>query len=440
MKRSPIRFSNTTRWAVWQLPGQVLTAVLMVELLAIGLVAIDVLLDHSAQSQLVLLAYLTVGAIAYTEISQGVEQTRRRVGKPGHVDLTSVWTFAAAVTLPLSLATAAVVMIYLHFYARVLRPAKTPVYRQVFNAATVILAVHAAGAAVRYIDQLPISGLGDPEFVVLVFALLAYTVVNTSLVVGVVAMTTPESTFAQTLVRRGEGVGVEVATLCLGALVAATVTATGPLTLLFTIPPLLLLHRTVLSRQLVQEARIDGKTGVLNSAAWHLEATQTLDRTRRHSNAALLLMIDLDRFKAINDTHGHLAGDDVLSAVGQVLRDQVRGADVVGRFGGEEFVMLMPNLDRRVGAAETAAIAQRVRLAIAEISIEVDTPGGPITLDTITASVGGAVHPHDGDVLTTLVARADKALYAAKRAGRNRVRMVDSGPGPHLDDPEREPR
>lgn len=440
MKRSPFRFSDTTRWAVWQLPGQVLTAVLMVELLAIGLLAIDVRLDRPAQSELVLLAYLTIAAIVYTEISQGVEQTRRRVGKPGHVDLTSVWTFAAAVTLPLSLATAAVVMIYLHFYARVLRPAKTPVYRQIFNAATVILAVHAAGASVRYIAQLPTLRLGDPDFVVLVFALLVYTVVNTSLVVGVVAMTTPETTFAQTLVRRGEGVGVEVATLCLGALVAATVTATGPLTLLFTIPPLLLLHRTVLSRQLVQEARIDNKTGVLNSAAWHLEATQTLDRARRHSNAALLLMIDLDRFKAINDTHGHLAGDDVLSAVGQALRDQVRGADVVGRFGGEEFVMLMPNLDRRVSAAETTAIAQRVRLAIAEISVEVDTPGGPITLDTITASVGGAVHPHDGEVLTTLVARADKALYAAKRAGRNRVRMVDSGPGPHVDDPEREPR
>lgn len=440
MKRSPFRFSDTTRWAVWQLPGQVLTAVLMVELLAIGLLAIDVWLDHPDQSELVLLAYLTVAAIAYTEISQGVEQTRRRVGKPGHVDLTSVWTFAAAVTLPLSLATAAVVLIYLHFYARVLRPAKTPIYRQVFNAATVILAVHAAGASVRHIEQLPILRLGDPEFVVLVFALLVYTVVNTSLVVGVVAMTTPDTTFTQMLVRRGEGVGVEIATLCLGALVAATVTATSPLPLLFTIPPLLLLHRTVLSRQLVQEARIDSKTGVLNSAAWHLEATQTLDRARHRSNAALLLMIDLDRFKAVNDTHGHLAGDDVLSAVGQVLRGQVRGADVVGRFGGEEFVMLMPNLDRRVSTAETTAIAQRVRLAIAEISVEVDTPGGPITLDTITASVGGAVYPPDGEVLTTLVARADKALYAAKRAGRNRVRMVDSGPGPHLDDPEREPR
>ncbi|MBW0104048.1 GGDEF domain-containing protein [Pseudonocardia sp. KRD291] len=401
---------------------------------------IDALLDRPNQSSLVLLAYLTIAAIAYTEISHGVEQTRRRVGGPGHVDLTSVWTFAAAVTLPLSLATVAVVLIYLHFYARVLRPAKTPLYRQIFNAATVILAVHAAGASIRYIDQLPILHLGDIDFIVLVFALLTYTVVNTSLVVGVVAMTTPDMTFAQTLVRRGEGVGVEIATLCLGALVAATVTITGPLTLLFTIPPLLLLHRTVLSRQLVQEARIDSKTGVLNSAAWHLEATQTLDRARHRANAALLLMIDLDRFKGINDTHGHLAGDEVLSAVGLVLRGQVRGADVVGRFGGEEFVMLMPNLDRRVGTAETTAIAQRVRLAIADIRVDIDSPEGPITLDTITASVGGAVYPHDGEAVTTLLARADKALYAAKRAGRNRVRLVDSAAGPHLGETDHETR
>ncbi|RZT75493.1 diguanylate cyclase (GGDEF)-like protein [Pseudonocardia sediminis] len=409
-------------------------------MLAFGLLAIDLLLGQIDQSSLVLLAYLVFGAIAYTEISHGVEQTRRRVGKPGHVDLTSVWTFAAAVTLPLSLATAAVLLIYLHFYVRVLRPAKTPLYRQVFNAATVILAVHAAGAAVRYIELLPALRLDSLQFVVLIFALLAYTVVNTSLVVGVVAMTTPDMTFTQTLMRRSEGVGVEIATLSLGALVAVTVTATAPIALLFTIPPLLLLHRTVLSRQLVQEARIDAKTGVLNSAAWHLEATQTLDRARQRSNAALLLMIDLDRFKSINDTYGHLAGDEVLAALGQVLRAQVRGADVVGRFGGEEFVMLMPNLDRRVGVAEVTAIAERVRQAIADIRVEVDSPDGPITLNTVSASVGGAVYPHDGEVVTTLLGRADKALYAAKRAGRNRVRMVDSRGAAQLDDSDRESR
>ncbi|WP_165438614.1 GGDEF domain-containing protein [Pseudonocardia sediminis] len=321
-----------------------------------------------------------------------------------------------------------------------LRPAKTPLYRQVFNAATVILAVHAAGAAVRYIELLPALRLDSLQFVVLIFALLAYTVVNTSLVVGVVAMTTPDMTFTQTLMRRSEGVGVEIATLSLGALVAVTVTATAPIALLFTIPPLLLLHRTVLSRQLVQEARIDAKTGVLNSAAWHLEATQTLDRARQRSNAALLLMIDLDRFKSINDTYGHLAGDEVLAALGQVLRAQVRGADVVGRFGGEEFVMLMPNLDRRVGVAEVTAIAERVRQAIADIRVEVDSPDGPITLNTVSASVGGAVYPHDGEVVTTLLGRADKALYAAKRAGRNRVRMVDSRGAAQLDDSDRESR
>lgn len=431
MKHSPFRLSSIAQWDVWKLHGRVLTAVLMVETLAVGLIVLDVWRDQISTHSLIVSAYLCGGAVLHTEISHGIEQTRRRVGPPGHVDLTSVWTFAAAILLPLSLATATALVVLLHFNFRVLRPAKTPAFKQIFNSATVVLAVHAAAATIGYVHTSLGIPAGLPSIVGICFALLAYTVVNTSLVVGVVAMTTPD-TFARALMSRGEGVGVEIATLCFGGLLANTFQPGRELMILLFIPPLVLVHRSLLARQLVREARTDSRTGCLNSAAWHLEATTSLEQlSRRADRTALLLMIDLDWFKTINDTHGHLAGDGVLEAVGEVLRSQAREDDVVGRYGGEEFVMLLP-CSPWPSVPTVTRIADRIRAAIGALEVTVDAPDGPLTIE-VTASVGATVS-HDGESLRALVSRADAALYAAKRAGRNRTRIVESG-APRRDHP-----
>jgi diguanylate cyclase (GGDEF)-like protein len=133
-------------------------------------------------------------------------------------------------------------------------------------------------------------------------------------------------------------------------------------------------------------------------------------------------MMDLDHFKSVNDLHGHLAGDEVLGAVADAVRGEVRDRDLVGRFGGEEFVVLLPGLDpEQVGPNELYTIAERIRHRIATLTVATDTPDGSLTINGLTASVGGARYPNDGANLEQLMKAADNALFAAKRNGRNAV-------------------
>jgi len=120
-------------------------------------------------------------------------------------------------------------------------------------------------------------------------------------------------------------------------------------------------------------------------------------------------MADLDRFKAINDTFGHTAGDQVLKAVGDYLHGSIRDVDSVGRYGGEEFVMLLPETDK----APARGLSERLRKGIAAMELG--------NLPQITISMGVATFPEDGRTVDELLQKADAALYAAKKKGRNRV-------------------
>jgi diguanylate cyclase (GGDEF)-like protein len=130
-------------------------------------------------------------------------------------------------------------------------------------------------------------------------------------------------------------------------------------------------------------------------------------------NPVALLLVDLDHFKQVNDRHGHLVGDEVLKLVADALAGQVRKADLAGRFGGEEFVLLLVDTSQ----AEASRIAERVRGRIAGMSVE-GADGGPAGT---TVSIGIAMLGRDGSDLMELLAAADTALYRAKSAGRNRT-------------------
>ena len=126
-----------------------------------------------------------------------------------------------------------------------------------------------------------------------------------------------------------------------------------------------------------------------------------------------MVLLDLDHFKQVNDRFGHGVGDDVLAAVGNVLPSVLRASDFAGRYGGEEFLILMPDTDSE-GALEAA---EKLRAAIQAIDLpQVDRP--------ITASLGVASYPTDALESDTLVRMADRALYSAKGAGRNRVELA----------------
>jgi diguanylate cyclase (GGDEF)-like protein len=155
----------------------------------------------------------------------------------------------------------------------------------------------------------------------------------------------------------------------------------------------------------------DVLTGLMNRRAFD-EIVECEMRGHRRGEPLVLLLIDIDSFKAINDDYGHLAGDEVIRQVGRVLQANSRADDTVSRYGGEEFVMLLRDL--RLDRAE--AIAERLRMQVAGI-------GGLPEAIGVTVSIGLAVHG-PGDTFASLLKRSDDALYCAKRSGRNRVSMV----------------
>jgi diguanylate cyclase (GGDEF)-like protein len=163
------------------------------------------------------------------------------------------------------------------------------------------------------------------------------------------------------------------------------------------------------------DASLDGLTSVLTRRALERALHQLEQETRELS----LIFLDVDHFKRINDGFGHAVGDRVLAALGRLLRDQVRPSDVVGRYGGEEFVVVL----RDASADAARRVAERIRQSIAAASI-LGLPG------RVTLSAGiAAREPHES--MTELIARADLGLYAAKRAGRNRVLVAASRDGAH---------
>jgi diguanylate cyclase (GGDEF)-like protein len=205
---------------------------------------------------------------------------------------------------------------------------------------------------------------------------------------------------------------LEIATLCLGALVAVAYSI-NPCIVAFALPPLLVLHRAVLVHYLKEAADLDGKTGLLNAAAWHTQAERALSRKNRGAGPRGVLVLDLDHFKAVNDTHGHLAGDEVLAAVADTLRSEVRDRDLVARFGGEEFVVILENASRD----DALSVAEDVRTAFVKQRVETMN-GEPIRT---TVSAGCATLEAWEVEGSHLLERADVALAMAKQAGRNQV-------------------
>ncbi|KQV85018.1 diguanylate cyclase [Massilia sp. Root351] len=179
------------------------------------------------------------------------------------------------------------------------------------------------------------------------------------------------------------------------------------------------LHRTLelltVNSKLEQLATTDPLTGIANRRRMTEQISKELDRARRYKHPLALLMVDIDHFKRINDTYGHDVGDQAIVAVAGALSAAMRSIDLVARFGGEEFVLLMPeaSLETAGGAAE------RLRETVAQLRIDLD---GGLTV-SLTISVGvAASYPQEApDSPSALLVRADKALYQAKKEGRDRV-------------------
>jgi len=178
------------------------------------------------------------------------------------------------------------------------------------------------------------------------------------------------------------------------------------------------------SAQLYEEMRrlatTDALTGLDNRRRFLQQLEETLKRARRYREAFAVVLLDVDHFKSVNDRHGHRAGDRVLQAVAEAMREWVRDTDAVARIGGDEFAALLLQMD----AAHAAPVVERLRDAVQALCVH----EGDSTLE-LAVSAGIAAYPAHGGDAEALLSRADGALYEAKRLGRNRVALAAAGAG-----------
>jgi diguanylate cyclase (GGDEF)-like protein/PAS domain S-box-containing protein len=174
-------------------------------------------------------------------------------------------------------------------------------------------------------------------------------------------------------------------------------------------------ERKFLEDELKRQARIDYLTGVNNRRHFMEQAEQELNRSLRYKNPLCIFMMDIDFFKKINDSHGHKAGDTVLKKLTEVSQETLRVVDIIGRMGGEEFAILLPETNKD----EAVDVAERLRIAIgdAKVTLENDL----FLHFTVSIGVAALASNNDLDVLLNL---ADQALYEAKESGRNKVCVV----------------
>jgi len=157
-------------------------------------------------------------------------------------------------------------------------------------------------------------------------------------------------------------------------------------------------------------ARTDSLTGIMNRPAFEEVLSKEITRSRRYRMPISLILFDIDDFKALNDKYGHLFGDKILKRITSVVKESIRGTDIFARWGGEEFVVLLPNTT----ITETLSVAEKLRKKIQSVGMGTKAP--------VTASFG-VTEVEDGDDAFRVILKADKALYIAKTNGKNRVEV-----------------
>ena len=338
-------------------------------------------------------------------------------------DFLTVWVMPIAILLPPVYAVVTPVPLLVLTQWRIHRGI---VYRRAFTAAALGLAYGGASYVFRLFPASFAGGtIGTGMHALTWTVAVALCEViggrgHRFLILGGIKLADPSARLIEQELNR-EALQGDFAEFDLGVLITVVV-AVNPVLAVFAVPTVLLCRRFMMHAQLVAQSRLDTKTGLLNASTWEREAAAEITRALRTQSPLALALVDIDHFKAVNDTYGHLVGDKALRAVTDALRGQLRAYDLAGRFGGEEFVVLLPHARE----ADALNVAERLRAHIAALSIPVgdDIVSGPFV--KLTISVGVAALDGAGRELTDMLAAADAALYYAKETGRNKTHVITS--------------
>jgi diguanylate cyclase (GGDEF)-like protein len=253
------------------------------------------------------------------------------------------------------------------------------------------------------------------SLLVVIAAAATWWLVNFALVVGAILLSSQEATARGALGDLADQL-VVVAGLGLGIAVAG-LQSSYPWVVPVLMVTVLALHRDLLLPQYQRAAATDVKTGLATPSYWASAVPAELARAETLRSTVGLLMLDLDRFKVINDTYGHPAGDRALRAVAECVRSEVRQGDLVARLGGDELAVLLPGATE----AEVLEVAERIRARLTGLAVVVGGLERSEVINGIPASMGAAVYPDVAATMDQLVLAADNALLTAKRSGRNRI-------------------
>lgn len=333
------------------------------------------------------------------------------VGLNAHTGWFVAVDFAALLVLPFPLfALSTLIWTGLLMAVRLRRGHPEPFLGPDFNAAMLTL----SGAAAGWLYQVLTGVLGRQGFggaISLLPAAAAFVTMQALLLATLLALDEGkpwrQSGALNTDVLVSDGL---MATM--GALIGR-IYQFDPFLLGFTIPPILFLHKTLARLNEAKLAYVDGKTGLFNYRYFDINLAESFRKAAQNQRPLALVFADMDHLRDVNNTYGHLAGDQALAAVALAMQRAAPPDAMACRFGGEEFVLLLPGYDKN----RAATVAERVRRAVAESTVQLES-GESIR---VTVSLGVAAYPVDAKTEEELIKAADEAVYEAKNSGRNRV-------------------
>ena len=373
-------------WAWWQTPRPLRLYVGFVPLAVFGLTIFAATqTTWHADDLAKFLLLLGCGMVS-------VAATPRTAYIPGGMtrDFLTVWVLPVAILLPPVYAMLTPIPLQILTQFRVHRGV---VYRRVFTVAAIAAAYGAASLVFR---AFPASfaghaiGSGTHALTFTVAVALCEIIGGRGhqlLVMAGIKLTDPTVRFVDLEFNR-EALQGDFAEFDLGVLITVVV-AVNPALAVFAVPTVLLVRRFMMHAQLLAQSRVDTKTGLLNASTWEREASIEIARAVRTGTPLALALVDIDHFKAVNDTYGHLVGDKALRAVTDALQSQLRSYDLAGRFGGEEFAILLPHAHE----FDALHVAERLRAHIAAMSIPVGNDPGSGSAVRVTISGSSASWP-----------------------------------------------